>query len=108
MPWVRRYRKSNAHIWVTGILAGVCFGVFLAYQLWGSTAAVVAIVDKDLNSTEAHIADLENRVIRLEARLVSQESNPATVEGNNLDRKKADDLIHGPDADTADAQAETY
>jgi hypothetical protein len=107
MPWVRKYPNSNTRIWAIGILAGICFGLLFGYEWWGSTAAVVPVVERELNSMEAHIHNLENRVIRLEARLTAQESNAARAGSNDVDRKTPDDLVHSPDraADTADVRS---
>ena len=81
MPWVRKHSRSSHVSWSVGIAAGVVFGLFLGYERWGSTAAVVSIVEKELGKTEARITDLENRLIRLEAKSLSQESGgPATEE----------------------------
>ncbi len=90
MPWVRKYPHSK-RTWVFGIIAGIAFGLLLGYGWWGSTAAVVEVVEKELNSTESHIADLENRVIRLEARLVSQEGGQAAGEKNRVDENLTND-----------------
>lgn len=78
--------------WVIGIIAGVLFGLLLGYERWGSTAAVVAIVEKELSTTESHITDLENRVIRLEARMVSQKGSPLVVEGKGVNGKTVNEL----------------
>jgi hypothetical protein len=92
MPWVRKYHRSGNGYWVVGIVAGVVFGLFLGYAWWGSTAAVVAVVEKELNSTESHITNLENRVMQLEARLASQQSNHVVDEEYGEDGKNAADF----------------
>ena len=92
MPCVRKYPHSTKRNWVIGIVAGAFFGLLLGYERWGSTAAVVTIVEKELSATESHITDLENRLIQLEARVGSQESNPVVVEGKAVDGKTAHDL----------------
>jgi hypothetical protein len=81
MPWVRKYARSTRVNWIVGIIAGVVFGLLLGYERWGSTAAVVSIVEKELGATEARITDAENRLIRLEAKLLSQESSRSAIEG---------------------------
>ncbi|MGE5303427.1 MAG: hypothetical protein ACM3TN_08875 [Alphaproteobacteria bacterium] len=80
MPWVRKYPRSSRLSWSVGIAAGVVFGLLLGYERWGSTAAVVSIAEKELGKTEARITDLENRLIRLEAKLLSPESSPPAME----------------------------
>ena len=79
MPWVRKYSRSTRAIWI-GIVGGAVFGLLLGYERWGSTAAVVSIVEKELSKTEARIADAENRLMRLEAKLLSQDSNQPAIE----------------------------
>lgn len=80
MPWVRKYPRSSYASWSVGIVAGIVFGLLLGYERWGSTAAVVSIVEKELGATEARITDVENRLIRLEAKLLSQESRRPAME----------------------------
>lgn len=92
MPWVRKDYRSNNGRWVIGIIAGVVFGILLGYGWWGSTAAVVAVVEKELNSTESHITDLENRVMQLEARLVRLQNSQGVIEGHGDDGKDAADF----------------
>jgi hypothetical protein len=111
MPWVRKYPHSTRGNWIIGIVAGVFFGLLLGYERWGSTAAVVAIVEKELSATESHITDLENRVIQLEARVVSQESNPVVMEGKGVDGKTANDLTRASSkgaSDTVRRRADAY
>ena len=79
MPWVRKYSRSTRAIWI-GIVGGAVFGLLLGYERWGSTAAVVSIVEKELSKTEARIADAENRLMRLEDKLLSQDSNQPAIE----------------------------
>ncbi|MGE5820431.1 MAG: hypothetical protein ACM37Z_20565 [Deltaproteobacteria bacterium] len=79
MPWVRKYPRSTRVMWI-GIVGGVVFGLLLGYERWGSTAAVVSIVEKELSKTEARIADAENRLMRLEAKLLSQENNQPAID----------------------------
>lgn len=103
MPWVRKYPHTTTGTWVIGIVAGVLFGLLLGYQRWGSTAAVVAIVEKELNTTESHITDLEKRVIRLEARLASQKSGPLVVEGNGVNGKTMQELTPASAKNSSDS-----
>jgi hypothetical protein len=81
MPWVRKYPHSTRPSWIVGIIAGVFFGLLLGYERWGSTAAVVSVVEKELNATEARITNTENRLFQLEAKLLSQENSQAVMEG---------------------------
>ena len=111
MPWVRKYPHSTRGNWIIGIVAGVFFGLLLGYERWGSTAAVVTIVEKELSATESHITDLENRLMKLESRLVSPESNQVVVEGNGVDGKTANDLARAASkgaSDTVRRRADTY
>lgn len=90
MPWVRKHPRPARLNWVVGILGGLLVGLLLGYERWGSTAAVVSIVEKELGTTEARISDAENRLIRLEAKLLSQETTRPSVEAraNTLDPNK--------------------
>ncbi len=88
MPWVRRYHHSNNGLWIIGIVAGVIFGLILGYGWWGSTAAVVTVVEKELNSTESHVSDLEKRVIQLEARLIEKQNSGTVIEKHGEDGKE--------------------
>jgi len=111
MPWVRKYPHSTKGNWVIGIVAGVFFGLLLGYERWGSTAAVVAIVEKELSATESHITDLENRVMQLEARVVSQDSSQVVVEAKGVNGKTANDLTRASSkgaSDTVRRGADTY
>jgi hypothetical protein len=111
MPWVRKYPHSTTGNWVIGIVAGVLFGLLLGYERWGSTAAVVAIVEKELSTTESHITDLENRVIRLESRVASQKSSPLVVEGKGVNGKALNELTPASAKSSSDSvrrTADTY
>jgi len=111
MPWVRKYPHSTKGNWIIGIVAGVLFGLLLGYEWWGSTAAVVAIVERELSTTESHIMDLENRVIQLESRVVSQESNQVVVEEKGVNEKTANELTRASaksSSDTIRQRADTY
>ncbi len=111
MPWVRKHRQSTNGNWIVGIVAGVLFGLFLGYEWWGSTAAVVTVVEKELNSTESHITNLESRVIQLESRLVSQEGSRVVVEENGAEGKRPSDLTEISSkgiSDTARPRAENH
>ena len=100
MPWVRKYPRSTQVIWSVGIAAGVVFGLLLGYERWGSTAAVVSIVEKELSKTEGRITNVENRLIRLEAKLLSQESSRLAMEergdSQNADSGPARAYAHNP------------
>ncbi len=111
MPWVRKYPHSTTGTWVIGIVAGIFFGLLLGYERWGSTAAVVSIVEKELNTTESHITDLENRVIRLEARMVAQERGQVVIEGKGVGGKPGNNLTRTSTktaSDTMPQRADTY
>ncbi len=110
MPWVRKHPHSARGHWIIGIVAGVFFGLLLGYERWGSTAAVVEVVEKELNTTESHITDLENRVMRLEAR-VAQEGNQVVVEGKGPVGKTGNNLTRASTksaSDTMPQRADTY
>jgi hypothetical protein len=81
MPWVRKYPRSTRLNWIVGIVGGVVFGLLLGYERWGSTAAVVSIVEKKLSAMEARIMDAENRLIQLQAQLLPQESSRPAMDG---------------------------
>jgi hypothetical protein len=100
MPWVRKYARSSQVIWTIGIAAGVIFGLLLGYERWGSTAAVVSIVEKELSKTEGRITDVENRLIQLESKLLLQESSRPAMEergdSQNADSGLARAYAHSP------------
>jgi hypothetical protein len=80
MPWVRKHPRAARVNWIIGIMGGLLIGLLLGYERWGSTAAVVSIVERELSATEARIADAENRLIRLEAKLLLQENSEPSAE----------------------------
>lgn len=80
MPWVRKYTRSTQVNWIVGITGGLLIGLLLGYERWGSTAAVVSIVEKEMSATEARIKDAEKRLIRLEARLLTQDRDGPSTE----------------------------
>lgn len=111
MPWVRKSPHSTKGNWIIGIVAGVLFGLLLGYERWGSTAAVVAIVEKELSTTESHITALENRVIQLEARVASQESSRVVAEGKGVNGKTANELTRASaksSSETVRQRGDTY
>jgi hypothetical protein len=81
MPWVRKHHRSTPANWIVGIIGGLLIGLLLGYERWGSTAAVVSIVEKEMSATEARIKDAENRLNRLETKLLTQEGGRPAAEG---------------------------
>lgn len=99
MPWVRKHPRPARLNWVLGISGGILVGLLLGYERWGSTAAVVSIVEKELGATEARITEAENRLIRLETKLLSQETNRPSAEqkaiGVNIEKRVSQASIAG-------------
>ena len=72
MPWVNRSSaKTNTGYWIAAIIAAVSIGILIGYEQWGSTAAIVSVVEKEMAITQAHIKRLEKRVGEMELRLVN-------------------------------------
>ena len=103
MPWVRKHPRSSRASWTVGIAAGAILGLLLGYERWGSTAAVVSIVEKELSKTENRITELENRLMRLEAKLLSQESNRPAMDDNGSSQHAEGGLARAYDNGRADA-----
>jgi hypothetical protein len=59
MPWVRRSIHSNRMYGIGVAIAALMMGVLLGYQWWGSTAAVVAVVEKELAGSMARLSALD-------------------------------------------------
>jgi hypothetical protein len=54
MPWVNRSSaKTNTGYWIAAVIAAVSIGVLIGYEQWGSTAAVVSVVEKEMAMTQA-------------------------------------------------------
>lgn len=68
MPWVHRQRTENRIYWIAAGVASVLFGIFTGYALWGETASLVTNVERQLNTSEAKVRNLEQRLRSLEAK----------------------------------------
>ena len=72
MPWVNRSSaKTNTGYWMAAIIAAVSIGILIGYEQWGSTAAVVSVVEREMAMTQAHIKLLEKRLGEMELRLTT-------------------------------------
>jgi hypothetical protein len=80
MPWVRRSIHSNRMYGIGVAIAALMMGVLLGYQWWGSTAAVVAVVEKELAGSMARLSALERRVMTLESSLGTRNGEAARDE----------------------------
>jgi cell division protein FtsB len=67
MPWVRRPGHPKERIyWFIAILAALLVGVLIGYERWGTTAALVDIVERELAAKEKRLQSLEERIGILE------------------------------------------
>jgi hypothetical protein len=73
MPWIRRQYQPRKPYWPVAViaLAALGVGVLIGYTRWGTTAAIVNLVEKELADTQAHIKALEKRVADMETRRVT-------------------------------------
>jgi hypothetical protein len=72
MPWISRTkRSSHTGYWLLAITAAVALGIVIGYQQWGTTAAVVSLVEKEMAITQAQIKLLEKRVGAMELKVSS-------------------------------------
>ncbi len=67
MPWVKKRSRPHNPYWIAALIAlsAVCVGVLVGYTRWGTTAAIVSLLEKELAATEAHIQVLEKRLGRI-------------------------------------------
>jgi hypothetical protein len=110
MPWVRKSPRYSRVNWIIGIMGGMIIGLLLGYERWGSTAAVVSIVEKELNTTEARITDAENRLIRLESKVLRQENGHPAMEsmGSAIEGKNGVTQASTRSANYPTAPTDTY
>jgi hypothetical protein len=115
MPWVRRSHQSFRLYWIAAIVAGVVVGVLIGYERWGSTAAVVSIVEKELATSQEHITVLEKKVAAMEAKLgVSDDVNDgeaASARQTVLSKPSVPDVSYHQsktETEKTEVRAETY
>jgi len=67
MPWIRKpgYPRERAY-WIAAIVVAVVVGVLIGYERWGTTAALVSIVERELAAKEKRLQSLEERIGILE------------------------------------------
>lgn len=78
MPWVSRKPSSNRITWISAGVAAVLFGILTGYALWGQAASLVNNVERQLNTSDARVRNLEKRLQALEAQVgIGNTSAPA-------------------------------
>jgi len=72
MPWVKKRSRPHNPYWIAALIAlsAVCVGVLVGYTRWGTTAAIVSLLEKELAATEAHIQVLEKRLTAMESIII--------------------------------------
>lgn len=70
MPWVKRTSSSPRRFFWIGVLgAGMILGLLIGYERWGTTVALVTIVEKELAAAQDHITTLQKKMAQVEAKL---------------------------------------
>jgi hypothetical protein len=94
MPRVYKSTRTKIHTgyWIVAVLAAASVGVLIGYEQWGTTAAVVSVVEKEMATTQAYIKRLEKRVGEMEMRLIGEK---ATISGNPSTEPAAKQNVSG-------------
>jgi hypothetical protein len=71
------------------LVAGIALGLLIGYERWGSTAALVSIVEKELAASQAHINMLEKKMAVVEAKLGIENVGKLTQEPEAAATEKA-------------------
>jgi hypothetical protein len=48
MPWIKKSSYDPRFFWMGVLAAGIVLGLFIGYERWGSTAALVLMVEREL------------------------------------------------------------
>ncbi|HEY7168151.1 MAG TPA: hypothetical protein VIB79_26570 [Candidatus Binatia bacterium] len=83
MPWIKKAPPDPFH-WTVAIVAvgALSVGVLIGYTKWGSTAAVVEIVEKELAAREKRMKELERRLAAMEEILLKEGNESGAREGD--------------------------
>jgi len=92
MPWIRRQYPPRKQHWpiVVIVLSALGVGILIGYSQWGTTAAIVNLVEKELTDTQNHIKALEKRVADMETRMVADTTVKDAGGSDAAKVKKAD------------------
>lgn len=92
MPWIRRQYPPRKQYWPIVVigLSAFAVGILIGYTRWGTTAAIVNLVEKELADTQAHIRALEKRVADMEARMVADAAGNDAAGSDAAKVKKSD------------------
>src|SRR5262252_9383392 len=102
MPWIKRQYPPRKPYWPVVVIAlsAVGVGILIGYAQWGTTAAIVNLVEKELTETQTHIKGLEKRMADMESRVVPSETASSAVTNehskvNRSDGKATRDIVKG-------------
>lgn len=79
--------KNN--YWIAIAVAALVVGVLLGYGMWGSSAARLPEVEKELSASQAKIADDKKKMGDLESNLGKIANEKLNLEKENTDLKEA-------------------
>ena len=81
MPWVKK-EPTDQLPWIVAIVAvgALSVGLLIGYAQWGSTAAVVGAVEKELSERENQMKHLERRLSAMEAIVLKDGNETAAPE----------------------------
>jgi hypothetical protein len=83
MPWISRtnrstHRNSHTGYWLLALTAAVLLGILIGYQQWGTTAAVVSLVEREMAITQAQLKTFEKRLGAMELKFASSNLSNST------------------------------
>lgn len=94
MPWISRgNRSTNTGYWLLAMIAAVAAGILIGYQQWGTTAAVVSLVEREMAITQAQIKVFEKRLSAMELRFASGNAGSST---STIANGEVEESLNGP------------
>ena len=89
MPWISstnrsNHRSSHTGYWLLALTAAVVLGILLGYQQWGTTAAVVSLVEREMALTQAQLKTFEERLSAVELKFASGNLDNSTGAMTNV------------------------
>jgi len=75
--------------WIAIAVAALVVGLLLGYGMWGSSAARLPEVEKELSSTQTRAAESKKKMVDLEANLGKTTNEKLNLEKENADLKEA-------------------
>ena len=83
---------KNAY-WIAFTVAALVVGILVGYAIWGSDAAKLPEVEKELSSVQAQVSEFKKKTDGLEANLGKMTNEKLNLERENAQLKEAKEVL---------------